>query len=194
MVEAADLFTYMASAAQVGLEWIDGQYVDTANRAAAADPSQPPPVRPSSAGGRGGGDGGGSTSPAPFVAGLREAGAAVQHGFAEATDAVVSAPLGQLETWQPGSAEVPPVIATIIRGVPVRARPPASSLTRCRRCCALPRCPCAEHYGAFSSSIESLAWRLALADRSSLWGLSWRVLSGGDTAADDRGHGGGERD
>jgi hypothetical protein len=128
VVEAADLFAYMASAAQVGLEWIDGQYVDTANRAAAADPSQPPPVRPSSAGGRGGGDGGGSTSPAPFVAGLREAGAAVQHGFAEATDAVVSAPLGQLETWQPGSAEVPPVVATIIRGVPVRARPPLRSL------------------------------------------------------------------
>jgi hypothetical protein len=128
VVEAADLFAYMASAAQVGLEWIDGQYVDTANRAAAADPSQPPPVRPSSAGGRGGGDGGGSTSPAPFVAGLREAGAAVQHGFAEATDAVVSAPLGQLETWQPGSAEVPPVVATMIRGVPVRARPPLRSL------------------------------------------------------------------
>ena len=40
-------------------------------------------------------------------------------GLAEATDAVVSAPLGQLETWQSGSAELPPVVTTIIRGVPV---------------------------------------------------------------------------
>ena len=41
-------------------------------------------------------------------------------GLAEATDAVVSTPLEQLEAWQSGSEELPPVITTMIRGVPVR--------------------------------------------------------------------------
>ena len=44
-------------------------------------------------------------------------------GLAEATDAVVTTPLGQLETWQSGSAELPPVMTTLIRGVPVRTQP-----------------------------------------------------------------------
>ena len=127
VVEAADLAKYMASAAQVGLEWMDGQYVETSGGAA-------PPVRAtwngeaSDAGGGmpqqqrqtwSGGGVDGARETAPFVAGLREAGAAVQHGLSEATDAVVTAPLKAAETWGTDGAALPPVVTTIIRGVPV---------------------------------------------------------------------------
>ena len=53
-------------------------------------------------------------------------------GLAEATDAVVRTPLEQLETWQTGRAELPPVVTTIIRGVPVRTLPAGHAVFACR--------------------------------------------------------------
>ena len=87
MVEAADLAQYLASAAQTGLEYLDGQYVDTANRARQENASLPAVPVPSArvavqthttAVARG------NSATAPLVSGLRAAGAAVQNGERDA--------------------------------------------------------------------------------------------------------------
>eukprot|EP01043_Picozoa_sp_COSAG02_P032421 COSAG02_NODE_2166_length_9611_cov_5.049201_3_plen_258_part_00 len=92
VVEAADLANYLADVARTGLEYLDGQYVDTAKKARQTNPSLPG-VPPPQVGSRrtsqarplsGAYDS--SSSPAPFVAGLREAGAAVQSGKECQTD------------------------------------------------------------------------------------------------------------
>ena len=89
VVEAADLAKYMAQGMQVGLEWMDGQYEDTsgAGRVHLDVIGGTPPVHRHSTGNAGGRMPGGQDltgQQAPFVAGLWEAGAAVQQGLSEA--------------------------------------------------------------------------------------------------------------
>lgn len=84
VIEAADLAKYLASAAQTGLEYLDGRYVDTANKAAQTDPRlpavPPPPTRSTAEARAAAGAADRSPAQAPFVAGLKQAGAAVKSG------------------------------------------------------------------------------------------------------------------
>jgi hypothetical protein len=86
VIEAADLASYLADVARTGLEYLDGQYVDTANKARKTNPSLPEVPAPrvgsteTSEAHNLSGARDSSSSQAPLVAGLREAGAAVQSG------------------------------------------------------------------------------------------------------------------
>ena len=91
VIEAADLANYLADVARTGLEYLDGQYVDTASKATQANPNLPVPAPQVGAGRTSeahtlSGACDPSSSRAPFVAGLREAGAAVQSGKECQTD------------------------------------------------------------------------------------------------------------